>query len=530
MSIDYVAEIEVMTLQLRAREKDASFTGAPALDSYSRISRKKSRNDDDKTVVQTWRNLKIILSMRALLGEILVDEARSAWKKTGKRPGFNELVERCELAKSNGVVSQFVDRLARQSWDMERLIHAGEVHQRYLVVTPYDTYDFSDWRQLEKLRTEVQAAQRDSAIKSEKIKAKVAVRLAAGSDFNGPSPFGHRWPSEVETISDEQLAVERDAIRWGYTNVLSGGSWGQVAVEWNRRGLLTRRGFTWNHGNVRECLVLPRHAGYVRHKKAVLERRDESEAIIDVATWKLFQELLSTRTKGSQPSGKITVDGELIDSPHFLSTVLRCGKVIEDPLTGQLRICGRGMVGGTESKRYPDGDYRRIYRCPPKGCKGCAVDARMAERWASKVALGILTAPEHSSMLARTQADLAELATKIRTLEEAIDRLDSQAPSVHSERRARHDKRVEALEAELAPLLSKREELQMSRPVEADPEAVQAMVDRWEDPDTTPAQLRQMTLMALPQGFYCKPVGRRARLRGDAILQRFSVDAPLITE
>jgi site-specific DNA recombinase len=517
-TMDWEAEVDALVAQLRLRDADPAYALADVLHSYARISRKSSRNDEDKTIRQTYRNLREIERRGARLGEVLVDEARSAWKKDGERPAWDRLMHLVGEHEGHGVVARFVARLMRQAWDLEMLIDVAErVYGRrdgYKVVGDKREYTIGNAGDNKSLRDKVNDAQFESDEKSERIRDRNEDRLLEGDDRNGASPFGHRWESERLTISDAQLEAEREAIRDGYVRILDhADSWGDVARLWNSRGLTTRRGFRWDSQRVADVLKLPRHAGLTRKGAKVHGRQaDQTSAIVSVDDYERLMVLLDGRAKGRQPAETLVVEGELAESPYFASKALRCGN------------CGYGMVGRPETGTYEDGSRRRGYKCPPKGCGKCGVDARAAHTWVGVAVVEILSRPEHAAMLAQRDARLKVLAERIGEYESAIAQLRAEASTIHVSRvEALADTRatIARYERELAPLLDERAQLQVAARTEATPADREALVAKWAA--AGPAERRRMVKLALPNGFHCAPVGRGARLRGRDILSRFSV-------
>jgi len=477
--IDYNAENAAMIATLRARTGDG-----PVYDVYARISKKNSDNDEDKTERQVWRGLKRLLTMPdARLGEVLVDEARSAWKANGKRPAFNALLTRATERHAQGVILRFADRLARQPWDGEQIIRVGEP-VGYIVVTHYETFDLGDWRNVEALRREFIAAQRESAIKSERVRDTVEVRLAKGDDRNGPAPFGWAWGGEHPT---EQVEAERAAIVWGIEQVVAGKSWGYVAAEFNDRGLRPRRGGRFNSLGVRQVLTLPRHAGHVTHRGKVIA--NTGAGFVPAALYDALMLTLDGRKTGGRPSG---------ETGRFLSGTIRCGS------------CGRRMVAGGG-----------MYRCPPQGCRGVSVDATWAETWAGHEVERVLTAPENVALLARRSVALAEVIERRRLVEDAIEGLEAQQRAAHPTRRARYAPDLADLEAQLTPLIDEQDALEAARLVRGTPADVEAVRRDWAD--ATPEQRRILARQAFPLGFHVEACGRSARLRGRDLLTRFAL-------
>ena len=518
--MDYETEVASLSAALMARGADPAYKDAPRFVSYARISTLYKARDDEKTIRQTWRNLVEIDRRGGVLVEALIDDNSSAWKEGGKRPAWDRLMQLVDERAIDGMVARFLDRLMRKSRDLESLLDRAEraYGRRHgpVIVGDHREYRLGNAGDNRDLRNAISSAQYESDLKSSKLRDLNEDRLAMGDDRNGPSPFGHRWPSERLSITDAQLEAERQAVRDGFAMVVERDrSWGDVAREWNRRGLTTRKGTPWNAQNVAQLLVLPRHAGLTRKGTAVAGRQaDPASAIVDVAVRDRLMVKLAGRRKGRQPATSVVVDGRRVDSPHILSAWLRCGG------------CGYGMSGSMERGVWTNEDgtteRRRIYKCPPKGCNRCGVDARAAERWAAIQVVRALSAPEHAAMLARRDERLGELERRIREYEALIGLMRSQTDSVHDSRRLAHVAEIGGHEAALSPLLDERARLRasvVSEPLADDVDEVLAAGDA-----ASPDQRRRMVQLALPDGFFCEPVGRGSRIRGEDILSRFSVE------
>jgi hypothetical protein len=518
-TVDYEAEVAALVARLRERDSDPAYADAPVWDTYARISRKYSRTDEDKTIRQTWRNLREMERRHVRLGLVLVDEARSAWVKGGSRPAWDVLLERIRARDCTGVVVKFVARIMRQDRDCVTLVDAiEETHGktgRFVLVGDRHEYNVGRAGDNKRLRDAVSDAQAESDEKSERIRERNEDRLAEGWDNNGPSPFGHRWESERLSISDAQLETERAAVAWGYSAVVERDeSWGYVANEWNSRGLTTRLGNRWDGQRVAQCLVLPRHAGLTRKGAKVHGRQaDPSTAIVSPAMYERLMVKLDGRSKGRQPAETVVVDEVKVESPHFVSKSIRCGR------------CGYGMVGSMQTGTYADGTRRHYYKCPPKGCNSCGVDGRAAHTWAGAVVVRVLSRPDHAAMMARRDSRLRELAERIHEYETATAQLREEAVAIHVSRVAQLAEvraTIARYERELSPLLDERERLQSVATAEATPVDVDELIAKWNA--ATPMEKRRMVRLAMPDGFYVEPVGRGARIRGADILSRFSVE------
>lgn len=508
MTRDYEAEVPRLAAELHERDDDPAYTDAPVLPVYARISRLANASDDAKTIRQVHRCLTEMKRHHVRLGTILVDDDRSAWKEDGKREAWDALMVLIDDGEADGVAARFLDRLARQSWDLEnalKRIERARGAKPFVFLSDGRTYDTKNPGDRQTLRNAVSHAQWESDIKSQRIRDKVVARLDDGDDRNGPSPFGHRWPSEAGSYDPEELERERDAIRLGYQMIIDGESWNAVARKWTELDVKPRRGTRWNGPAARAVLLKPRHAGYVCHLGEVIGFNDEF-AIIEADTYDRFRRLLDSRVRGRR-AGETLADGTC----HIASTLARCGR------------CGRPLIGRfNRSARYPDGEFRREYRCPPRGeCSGLGVDARAAERWLGATTVRILSDPKHAESIARNRRALADLNARILEFTDAITNVEAKARAIHVTRRKVHDDRIGELEAQLAPLIDERDVMLAAHEGDTTEADTESVLRRWNE--ASPAQRRSLARLALPEGFYVAPVGRGARIRGDAIMSRFSV-------
>lgn len=495
--IDYSHEISILVKRLRERDTDPLFALAPVLDAYARISKIMNAGDDEKTDRQILDILRNIEKRHARLGEILVDDKRSAWKRHGKRPAWSRLLERIANGDCQGVVCWHTDRLMRQPWDLERLVSIAldRKENGFVVGSCFGDRRLDNGDDLFLLRILTAQANKESEDKSRRLRAKNESRRANGDARNGASAFGHRFGDE---ISDEQLELEREALKWGILAILDGESLGAVAREWNKRGLTTRRGVKWNALNVRQCVILARHAGLLEFKSVVIREIADAETvrIVSADTHAALMALFASRSRGRSHGG----------AEHFLSGIIRCDE------------CGRAMVGSREKRR--NGTVVRAYRCPPQGCRGVGVDAHVAERWAAIRIAETLSEPENMERISRMRAALSDVEHKIGMYETAIADLHAKARK-NVARYAYYADQALAMEDLMAPLLAERARLVSAA---LSTEVVSGDVEqlRHEINDGSPEHRRRLARQALPDGFYVARVGRSRRLRGDEIHVRFS--------
>lgn len=167
-------------------------------------------------------------------------------------------------------------------------------------------------------------------------------------------PYGYDRIKGKLTINPEQAEI----VRWIFQRYLKGDGTKHIAAVLSARGIPSPSGRPfWRYSTVRQMLVNPVYAGYIRWDDII--EKGEHEPIIDEQTWEEVQRYMAIRT-GTQPrkKGKSSVLGGL----------LRC------------EICGRqGNIKASHANIHR-------YYCTTRmqanlsGCPNIAVDARSLEK------------------------------------------------------------------------------------------------------------------------------------------------------
>src|SRR5882757_8523473 len=159
----------------------------PVYDSYGRLSRVPETGELEKIEDQWSDNQVVIDRLGGVLGAELSD-GLSAWKRTVRRPGWEQLLARVQAGESDGIVVWHTDRLFRQPRDLEALIELGD--RGFLVASAHGARDLSDPDDRFILRIEVAHAARSSDDTSRRIKRRFQTLRANGQRTGGPRPFG----------------------------------------------------------------------------------------------------------------------------------------------------------------------------------------------------------------------------------------------------------------------------------------------------------------------------------------------------
>lgn len=339
----------------------------PTADIYCRIS-------DDRTgarmgVKRQEPDCRAFAEARGVpVAEVLVDNDLTAFKGR-ERPAYRQLFERVKDGVTTTVIVDHLDRLYRNTKELEELIDLVEATQvRILTVTGGD-YDLntSDGRAV--ARIVVALAQKESEDKSRRIRRKHLELAEAGAVVGGARPFGYE--KDRKTLCPTEAELVREAAE----RVIAGSSLRAVVAEWKARGI-TRPS---SQSTLRRVLLNPRIAGLraVGYRSRANRGEVLSAAawtpILDEQTWHRVKAVLTSPDR---------------DGPHgagarryLLSGFVFCA----------LDGCGmRLMSSSTKGKRY--------YRCQsgPEtgGCGGVRVVADALEELVIRAAWARLSSPE----------------------------------------------------------------------------------------------------------------------------------------
>ena len=374
---------------LRERDADPAYTDAPVLDAYARISISID-GETEKTDRQLLDVLRSIAARRARLGEVHRDDNMSAWKPKGKRPGWRAMMARFADKTIDGAVAWHVDRMMRQSRDLEALLDLADGGA--MIGNCLGEYRLDDADHRFTLRILVAAAQKASDDASRRQKRKHEAMRAAGILNGGARAFGHQTPSPGKPIPGDQLQAERDAVAWSVGALLDGASLPAVADELNRRGMLSVTGRTWYPQTVRTMVLKARHAGLIEHGGRIEGRARDVVPIISEDDYAALAAMFRARSHGKRgrPAGP--------GGRYVLSGVLWCD-------------CGTAMGAMVRAgcRPGPDGDPYVTYRCPAHGCASNSISGHDIVEWAKTEMINLWTDPRHARMVARRSAALAKL-------------------------------------------------------------------------------------------------------------------------
>lgn len=413
--------------RMRERDTDPAYADALVIDIYARISQ--SRGDKmEKTDRQIAVLLRHLAGTPHRLGRILRDDNRSAWKRNGKRPGWDAVLARVLTGDSNGIISTYVDRVTRQTRDVERLLDAViDNGLTVVVLTPDDVFDLRKPNDRHSLKQEALSAEHYSLKVSQKQRDREKWRREDGLGHGGPRPFGQESGPKARTqVDPDVVAQERQAIRDGVADYLRGVPLMHIAAEWQRRGFT---GKTPVH--VRQIFLQSRLAGLAEHEPGVFtERTDIDEPIIDRVTWERLRDRLLARSHGRPPVSGMSITGGVV-------VCAACGKPLTHRRNGE----------------------RVQYRCPARnGCNRTTINADALENLLRECVVRELSSSYRETWMDERQAALTAQREQLRVAVEERDTLadrcarEGLGPAEYALFARAHRERVEQLEASLAAL------------------------------------------------------------------------------
>lgn len=287
---------------------------------------------------------------------------------TGKpRPAFERMTREIEAGRIQGIVCWDVDRLTRTPRELEDLIdwadklglHLASVGGEIDLATPQG-------RMTARIKGTV--ARHEIEQSSGRIRRRNA-QLAKQGEHRGMRPFGWQvGPDKRLVVDPGEAAIVREA----YRRLLAGEGVYTVAMDFNRRGLVTLKGNPWTTASLRSVVKRWRNCGVSIYRGEEVGQ-GQWEPIVDRATHERLLALLSdpSRRKGT-PRGT--------RPRYLLSHLIHCG------------VCGGKLAGAGASeiqvKRANGSAVRRFpprYVCKQAGCQSVVrrmdhIDTYVSER------------------------------------------------------------------------------------------------------------------------------------------------------
>ncbi|MFC5495393.1 recombinase family protein [Nocardioides caricicola] len=286
------------------------------------------RQREDCTLLARIRGWEIV--------ETYVDSSISASDRRARRPAYERMAQDYMDGRFSALICYDLDRLTRQPRQLEDWIEAAE-ERNLVLVTANGEADLSTdgGRLFARLKASVARAEVER--KSERQKRAMAQRVARGRIPSGVRLTGYDRSGEV--VPEEALHVREIFERF-----IAGDSLRAIAASLAERGVMTRRGASWNPSTVRTILLNPRYAGLASlHGAVVIESgervRGSWEPIVTEATFDAANSILA------EPGRKMNRVGT--DRRHLGSGLFLCS------------VCDRRVRSHNGRYRCPEGHLIR---------------------------------------------------------------------------------------------------------------------------------------------------------------------------
>lgn len=299
---------------------------------------------------------------------ITLPDGTVAWRV--ERPVFEGAMEDLKhgLAPNgkplDGLVVYDVDRLTR---DLRHLEDAIDVVMHYgrPILDTTGSIDLLTENGRSTARIMVTMAGNQSAAASRRQARKHGTLQQAGIPTGGRRPFG--WLDDKRTLHPEESRELRTAVR----KVIDGMPFGNIIVDWTKRGILTPSGNRWANNTLKPVFRNPRICGYrsrvVKSYNPATEKESvKMEIVVDaegepvMGQWTEIITIKEWETlMGIIGYQKIPERGKN-SRVYMLSGILRCGR---DGCNAKLRA-----VKAPKRNKTPGMFY---YQCPALSAGGC---------------------------------------------------------------------------------------------------------------------------------------------------------------
>lgn len=263
-----------------------------------------------------------------------VDTDRTAYQKPGqaapKREDFDAMLAHLAAIPGLRLAAWHCDRILRNGPDTERVINTCATGDHRVVTVRGGEYDLGTATGRKRIRGDANDAQYEVDHAIERITAQKAEMRAEGRFMGGKRPFGWQLNSDAQgglVLDDGESRAVADAARY----LLSGGSLGAVARQWNADGTLTTTRRRWTGVEVRRVMLRETNWAPPPGKWPPLYDRETHRAVTG---------LLTAPERKSTPGPEVK---------FLLSGLIRCG-LCWHRLTASTTGAGRGAA-------------RTVYRC-----------------------------------------------------------------------------------------------------------------------------------------------------------------------
>lgn len=301
---------------------------------------------------------------------VFVDNSRSAWQRTRKRPDWERMLAGIAAGQADAVCTYWGDRLVRQPRDLEDLLDLqwdakGRRVRNLQYASILGYYDFNNPDHVMHMRNDVNRACNESDTISRRKRNQYDRWRREGRVRPG-GPGGRSFGFETDNLTPR--AAEFDEVDAAAARILAGESVRSVILEWNARGLRTTGGYPWRTQGLSAMLALPRYTGLMPDGEA----KAAWPAAIEREKWERLRLVLDARGAFSNPA------------PTNARKWLLSGIAVCDPCGQPLQI-GKS-AGGRDAYSYS---------CARTGCGKVRRNAAHLDAYVSAQVVTYLANPLH---------------------------------------------------------------------------------------------------------------------------------------
>jgi DNA invertase Pin-like site-specific DNA recombinase len=357
---------------------------------YARISQ--DRSGDELGVKRQLADCRAEAERRGWpVGLEYVDDDVSAY--SGKRrPAYEAMLTDLKEGRRDAVVVWHMDRLHRNSMELERFIEVCDRARVRDVVSPSGDFDVANGDGLLVARMLVAVASNESYSKRRRGQRKALEIAQSGKpQRGGPRPFGFEPDHETHRLSE--ATVIRDCA----ARALAGETLISLATSLQDSGVKTVGGGEWRTNTLRNLLTNPRMWGMRVHQGQVIGPASWTP-IITVDQGERLRRLLLDPARRTNRSAR----------RYLLTGLLRCG-----------------LCGNTLNSAPKDGVRRYGCRMGPdaRGCGGIFIYAEHLERFIARAVLHRLDSPALLTATSSGSTSPGETAALVDAIQKDADQL-----------------------------------------------------------------------------------------------------------
>jgi len=325
-------------------------------------------------------------SLGAEVVKVFSDNDLSAY--SGKpRPGYRDLLACIASGGTDAVLVWHTDRLHRSPAELEEYITLCETTGVRTITVKAGVLDLASPAGLVMARTLGAFARYEVDHARERMHRAKQRSADAGKWKGGRRPLGY----EVDGVTLRE--PEAEAIRRGADMILSGQSVRAVARAWNKSGITTATGRSWQPHEPRRVLLRPRNAGLMEHRGQIVGEA-EWPPILEPEKWRAVARVLTDPARRTNTAN--------VAVRWLGSGLYRCS------------ICGEGAQDGTVRVDRGRGDTP-TYRC--RVASHVTRAAEPLDDFVRRLVAERLRQPDLADLLAPTTPDVDVRALEARSVE-----------------------------------------------------------------------------------------------------------------